>query len=265
LLLNRLPGIESSAVWNPEFVATVLFRERSRLAQLERWWLLNHLETAKARSQHRWQQAIEQPQRFLPDLRSDYALLLALHRLNLVGFVGQGQYTAESEAVKALLRRCKSSKQMQIALGRSPGKLKPMDWLGRLMRLVGVSSRSTQPKYGEVGRVYQYEAPDLDALNAAVLACLDQKFQPHSDSAATPPVKADQGQHLRPDQSSLAGQGVELPLRSSSDEEFESWLTPESVADLQALWEATQGNVGMRADLVRGVPDPVRRHLGLTG
>jgi hypothetical protein len=265
LLLNRLPGIESSAVWNPEFVATVLFRERSRLAQLERWWLLNHLETAKARSQHRWQQAIEQAQRFLPDLRSDYALLLALHRLNLVGFVGQGQYTAESEAVKALFRRCKSSKKMQIALGRSPGKLKPMDWLGRLMRLVGVSSRSTQPKYGEVGRVYQYEAPDLDALNAAVLACLDQKFQPHSDSAATPPVKADQGQHLSFDENPVKGQGDERLTGDSAKSDFEHWFTPESLADVRQMWESAQGNARMRSDLLREVPESVLRHLGLTG
>ena len=266
LLLNRLPGIETSPVWSPEFVATVLFRERSRLTQLERWWLLNHIEAAKSRSKHRWQQALEQEQPFLPDLRSDYALLLCLHRLNLIGLVGQGQYSADSEEVKALFRRCKHSKKMQIALGRSPGKLKPMDWVGRLMRLVGVSSRSTQPKYGEAGRIYQYEAPDLDALNAAVLACLDQKFHAAPEPAQTPQVKADETHHLSPNQSSVKGQGDENSASVFPDlAKLGHWLTPESVADLQAMWKSAQGNAGMQADLVRGVPEPVLRHLGLTG
>ena len=42
-----------------------------------------------------------------------------------------------------------------------------------------------------------------------------------------------------------------------------TWFAPESLADVQQMWEAADGR--LRADLIKSVPETVLRHLGLAG
>ena len=56
---------------------------------------------------------------------------------------------------------------------------------------------------------------------------------------------------------------VECDPTPSSPPDLEAWFTPESLADVQQMWKLADG--GMRADLTRGVPQAVLRHLDVAG
>lgn len=265
ILKSRLPGIEQSEVWSPGFIRQVLFDDRSLIKRLERYWLVNHLDAARERSKETYLQALEYGG-FLPDLRTDLRLLQALNHLgiNELGETLDG-YDNDSPLIKQIWEKCRRSKRLQAALGRRPGKLKPLDWVSRLARIVGIGSAS-HPKprrergQGSGDRFYSYHRPDDDPICAEVLKCLAQRFEKylHPQTAETTQQQGDDADHLSPLTNPLPAPGD--PPQSSavskadgfSDEdiaevrEMRALLAdlPEELADFRAgvdpgLWAAS--------------------------
>ena len=118
---------------------------------------------------------------FIPDIQSEYSHLQALESLGLLEILDSGkQLTASSKAVQDVYRRCKR-KQMQTALGRAPSAKKtPMEWIGRLMAGIGVTSRVKMSRRDEKGdryRQYTYIAPEADEVLATILDCFNRRFE----------------------------------------------------------------------------------------
>jgi hypothetical protein len=66
-------------------------------------------------------------------------------------------------------------------------------------------------------------------------------------------------------------EGIGSPLASNDSKtggdptptDLRAWFVPECLADLQQMWESSQSDPELLADLRRQVPEPVLRHLGL--
>ena len=260
-LKSRLPRIEYSIVWSWEFIAEVLFKDRGLIKRLERWWMLNHLETAQRRARDAWESVMAHGAH-LSDIRSDYRLLQAFDHLSIVQLC-DGQYRdARDPLVQTIYQKCRRSKPLQAALGRKPGKLSPLDWVGRLCRIVGITSQGEAKPHGQRGgegsdRWYRHQPPETDPYSCVILECLsrsyDQYGQPETAERLIDP--ATEVDHLLLNENLLTGQGDPgQPLALSAFERDR--LSVEAIADIRAMIaEATaQGPAVLKA--LQAVFDP---------
>ena len=194
LLIARLPGVQNTGVWSVQLVKRLLFTERRLVGQLERYWMLRHMGTAKARSRHMWAELLDGGAFFVTDIQSEYSRLQALESLGLLEILDGGeQLTANSKVVQDIYKRCRR-KQMQTALGRAPSAKKtPMEWIGRLMASIAVTSRvkmSRRDQKGDRYRQYLYVAPEADEVLATILDCFNDRFEKYLPQATPSEAKA---------------------------------------------------------------------------
>ena len=232
LLIARLPGIQNTSCWSAQLVKRLLFTERKLIGQLECYWMLRHMEAAKERSRQVWAELIDGSSFFLSDIKSDYAKLQALDSLRLLEIIDNQQaLTVNSEIVQAIYKRCKR-KRMQTALGRAPGK-KPMELIGRLMAGVGVTSRvkmSRRDERGDRYRQYTYIAPEKDETLAALLECLERRFEKY--------VKLPEIHKIERIGADQQGSN-NLPNIAIVDPFFDS---PEAITDVKEMIEQPEGD-----------------------
>lgn len=214
ILKSRLPEIENSVVWSPGFIRQVLFDDRGLIRRLERYWMVNNLEAARERSRETYLQALEYGG-FLPDIRTDLRLLQGLNHLGIHHLGGTlDGYDNDTPLIRQIWEKCKRSKRVQAALGRSPGKLKPLDWVSRLARLIGIGSTS-HPKprrergQGSGDRFYSYHRPTDDLTAAEILECLGRRFEKylHPQTAETTQQQGENADHLNPLINTLPAEG----------------------------------------------------------
>ncbi|NJN39296.1 MAG: hypothetical protein HC790_12255, partial [Acaryochloridaceae cyanobacterium CSU_3_4] len=195
-LCHRLPGIQHTEIWGPELIKELLFKQRSLIPSLERWWLLNHMDAAKERSLQRWEQIMAQEQSpFLPDIRSDFALLQAMQEIGLLRlFEGDVPFNENSEVIQEIYRKCKRRK-VATALRRRVGRQGPMEFVSRLTRLVGGSTESEQSWVRDESRgkrSYFFLSPETDEVKSVLLECINQRLQKYcAETAETIDSKGD--------------------------------------------------------------------------
>lgn len=133
LLKARLPGIEDSELWSWEFVRRIRFDERSLLSQLDAAWQFENPGDAEYLQRSR---ILAGKREFLGDFSSRYLKIRTLQALGLDKFFDSGKdWSSDSFEVVELYERCKK-KAIASLLGH-PGKMKPMQWLNRLLSLIG--------------------------------------------------------------------------------------------------------------------------------
>ena len=260
-LKSRLPRIEYSAVWSWEFIAEVLFKDRGLLKRLERWWMLTHLEAAQHRASEAWRYVMEQGAH-LTDIRSDYRLLQALDHLGIVQLCDGQVRDASNALVQAIYHQCRRSKKLQTALGRKPGKLSPLDWVGRLCRLVGITSHGEAKPHGQRGgessnRWYRHQSPETDSVHRAILECLGRSYEKHiepeiAERLTEPGTEVDH-LPLKENFSTVPGDPAQsMPLLA-----FElNPLSSEAITDIRAMITEARAQGPAVLDALRAVFDP---------
>ena len=132
-LKARLPGIEDSSLWNWEFVRRVRFDDRSLLSQLDADWIYQNPEDAEFLQRHRLSAGKRE---FLGDFSTRWLKIKALKALGLEKFLEPEKvWTQKSSEVLELLELCK--RKAIAALFGHPGKMKPIQWLNKLLQLIG--------------------------------------------------------------------------------------------------------------------------------
>jgi hypothetical protein len=132
-LKARLPGIEDSELWNWQFVRRVRFDERLLLSQLDADWIYQNPEDAEFLQKHRLSAGKRE---FLGDFSTRWLKIKGLKILGLEKFLEPGKvWTKESPEVIELLKVCK--KKAIANLFGHPGKTKPIQWLNKLLQLIG--------------------------------------------------------------------------------------------------------------------------------
>ncbi|MEG4287307.1 DUF3854 domain-containing protein [Microcoleus sp. A006_D1] len=158
-LKARLPGIENSDLWCWEFVRRVRFDERSLLNQLDANWIFKNQDDAAFLQRSR---IVAGKREFLGDFSTRYLKLRALKSLGLEQFLESESgkvWTKNSPEVLELLQRCKQ-KQLSQLLGH-PGKMKPIQWLNKLLNMIGSKLPAKNIKQNGVQhREYSYN-PEL--------------------------------------------------------------------------------------------------------
>ena len=132
-LKARLPGIGDSELWSWQFVRRVRFDERLLLSQLEAAWQFDNPEGAEYLQRSR---LLAGKREFLGDFSNRYLKIRALQALGLEKFLDSSKdWCGDDFEVVELYERCKK-KAITNLLGH-PGKMKPMQWLNRLLNLIG--------------------------------------------------------------------------------------------------------------------------------
>ena len=133
LLKARLPGIEDSELWSWQFVRRVRFDERSLLSQLDAAWQFDNPEDADYLQRSR---LLAGKREFLGDFSNRYLKIRALQALGLEKFLDSSKvWSGDDFEVTQIYEHCKK-KAIANLLGH-PGKMKPMQWLNRLLSLIG--------------------------------------------------------------------------------------------------------------------------------
>ncbi len=181
-LLDRLPGIELTDFWNPALIRRIKYDEPQLLANLERYYLSQNLDTAKALSIAKYERlnntAIAGGTICSWRHRTDYSMVKALNDIGLFSLINPGEaYTADSPAIKSIIRKCRT-KPIQHALKRSPGK-DSMKFIGRLLRLVGLEWKRITVRASDGTRNNAYTVINPipnDPILTTLLGCIGNQF-----------------------------------------------------------------------------------------
>lgn len=170
----RLPGIENSDLWSWEFVRRIRFDDRSLLSQLDSAWIFENPEDAEFLQRSR---ILAGKREFWGDFSTRWLKIKALKALGLERFLEPGKvWNQESSEVLELLERCKK-KAIANLLGH-PGGMKPMQWLNKLLSLIGCKLAGKNVKQNGVQhREYSYIAELSRPANWDELAAFTAKKQ----------------------------------------------------------------------------------------
>jgi len=173
-LKARLPGIEDSDLWSWQFVRRVRFDERSLLSQLDAAWQFDNPEDAEYLQRSR---ILAGKREFLGDFSNRYLKIRALRALGLEKFLDSSKdWSGDDFEVIELYERCKK-KAIANLLGH-PGKMKPMQWLNKLLSLIGCKLIGRRTKQnGVLNRVYSFDDELSTPANWDELAAFTAKKQ----------------------------------------------------------------------------------------
>ena len=126
---------------------------------------------------------------FLPDIRSDFAMLQAMQEIGLLRlFEGDDSLNENSELIQEIYRRCRR-KKIATALHRRVGKQRPMFFAGQLAKLVGGTTECEQSWVRDESRgkrSYFFHSPETDEVKSILLSCIDQRLNKYClESAET--------------------------------------------------------------------------------
>jgi hypothetical protein len=154
---ERLPGIENSNLWEWEFIYRVRFEERELLRQLDADWIYQNQEDAEYLQRQKLKSRILAGKReFMGDFYDRWLKIKVLRELNLEKFLEPGKiWTKESPEVLEVFKLC-SKKAIAKVLGH-PGKMQPIQWLNKLLKVLGHKLGGTKKKEnGETWWEYFY-------------------------------------------------------------------------------------------------------------
>ncbi|MGB3205311.1 MAG: plasmid replication protein, CyRepA1 family [Crinalium sp.] len=178
-LLKRLPGIEASERWFPEFIYKVRYEDRNFINKCQLYWLLTHPEAALLQQRERWNWLVKQEKVFLGDIKSDFSKVWALQQLGILELIeSKNVWSDDSPELLALVERGKNKKVVS-ALGMGVGQSTPTAYLRRVLRLIGVKLKHDRKRKNKkqitLVSIYQPALHDPDRL--VILECIDRRLQ----------------------------------------------------------------------------------------
>lgn len=219
-ILDQLPGIDHDPIWSSEFIFKILFKDRQLISQVRRAWMLDHpdivkrLELEKIKRRH---------DRFFDDRasltwrdRNEWGKLWALSEVGILDILNHPDHdkvwTDNDPEIQHVIEQGKR-KAIYLHLGRQ-GKLAPLQYVGRLLGMVGAGWMGKQVKQEDGSKIREYrinrdqwETAEWEAMTNSLTykwaKYLDTDFEPidwqvsamyHQESAkkVTPILREDQ-------------------------------------------------------------------------
>jgi len=150
-LLDKLPGLKDSELWNWEFVRRAIYDDRNLRSQLEAAWLFKNQDDAEYLQRRNWREPLRT---FLPDISDRWLKLRAMSGLNLQQFLDpEKRWTASSPEVQKIVKLCKKSAIANI-LGYPTADYE-MRFINKLLGIVGIKLIASQVRDGD-NREWQY-------------------------------------------------------------------------------------------------------------
>ena len=150
-LLDKLPGLKDSELWNWEFVRRAIYDDRNLRSQLEAAWLFKNQDDAEYLQRRNWREPLRT---FLPDISDRWLKLRAMSGLNLQQFLDpEKRWTASSPEVQKIVKLCKKSAIANI-LGYPTAEYE-MRFINKLLGIIGIKLIASQVRDGD-NREWQY-------------------------------------------------------------------------------------------------------------
>ena len=150
-ILDKLPGLKDSELWNWEFVRRLVYDDRNLRSQLEAAWLFKNQDDAEYLQRRNWREPLRT---FLPDISDRWIKLRAMSGLNLQQFTdSEKRWTADSLEVKKIIKLCKKSAIANILGFPTDGY--EMRFINKLLGILGVKLVASQVRHGDE-RFWQY-------------------------------------------------------------------------------------------------------------
>lgn len=149
-ILESLPGIENDPIWSPDFLLKILHTDRQLISQTRRYWLLTNPSVNQRLEQEKFKKAYD---RFFDDRysmpwldRNDWGKVWALGQSGILDILNHPDpdkpWSASDPEIQTIIQNCKR-KALRLHLGYV-GKTDPMQYVGRLLRMVGARWQSKQ-------------------------------------------------------------------------------------------------------------------------
>jgi len=189
-LLDRLPGIDLTDIWDADFILSTL-KDQDFINKHSRFWMLNNLDISQKRSELKWYFGATGEYFYLGGMVKDAHLKIwALHQLNILQFADGRQYNKDSLEVLEFYNKAFNDRRINTALGENiapetaTGKER-IELLRKCFKAIGLNLKFDGKKTidGIRQRVYSL---DLEAFNdkvrVEVLNAIERKYSGYLNS-----------------------------------------------------------------------------------
>jgi hypothetical protein len=165
-------------------IERLLYDDRDLHRKFERRYWLENIDEARKHQRQKWIKACERaldpdkPRSLnLSKWRSDLLEAIALHDLGLHNFLAPGfEWDAKSIEVIELYSLIRKSKRIQRDLNFKPGSLKPIEIVGRLLKRIGVRTKSKREGAKNSKRDRRYSIAPINPIDEQLRAAVGDRL-----------------------------------------------------------------------------------------
>jgi hypothetical protein len=182
-LLERIPGIKDTELWNADFIYEYYIKDKEFITKQQRYWLLNNFEVSQKRHEVDWYYKATGEDFFNASMRRiSHLTIWALKELNILQFL-KGEWHKDMPEVISLIEKARQP-EIALALGEKPnapridGKER-IEFISKLLAMVGCKFKKQGQKLfnGVRQRVYAVDIEFMEnPARLAVLAAVERKF-----------------------------------------------------------------------------------------
>ena len=186
-LKMRLPGIEQTQLWSPEFIKDILIDNPSKISQIERLIDIDMPLMAIEKGKERWSNYLNREKLSIADTRHDTAILKTLEKLDILPLLENGKtYSEGDEELETFMKKC--TKEVQRVLGLKIGKQNSVRFFGRVIsKFFGLKLSSFRPRVnGKQTYVYMISGYEDSYLNI-MCDCIMRRYEKVMDRTAKMP------------------------------------------------------------------------------
>jgi hypothetical protein len=176
--------IESRPLLNPELIERLLYEDRDLARKFERRYWLENIDEARKHQRQKWIKACERaldpdkPRSLnLGKWRSDLLEAIALRDLGLHHFLAPDfEWDAKSSEVIELYSVIRKSKRIQRDLNFKPGSQKPIEIVSRLLKRIGVRTKSKREGAKNSKRDRRYSIAPINPIDEQLRAAVGDRL-----------------------------------------------------------------------------------------
>jgi len=201
-LIDRLPGIDQTEIFTPEFIKKILYDDKELIGNLQRYYFLQNFDISKKRSEVNWYYQATNQHFFLGSMAKDSHLKIwALQQLgisNIQDKLLEGEELhKDHELVINLYNTAISSYQIMLALGTKVPRATLLgkertDLLKSCFKMIGVKLKRVGRKLCSDGirrNCYTIDMDDyLSPERLGILGAIDKKYQNYLESESVKKV-----------------------------------------------------------------------------
>ncbi|EKE96425.1 hypothetical protein FDUTEX481_09771 [Tolypothrix sp. PCC 7601] len=195
-LLDRLPGIEDTSIWDAEFINDYYLKDKEFISKQQRFYFLSNFEISKKRSEVNWYYLATNQHFYMGQAKADSHLKIwGLQQVNIRQFL-EGEYHKNSPELEELMQQCRDRKDIASALNIEPkpateSRKENIELLRSLLDLIGLKLAKPSRKLvnGVRERVYCVDKAAMSyPVRTEILKAIARKFDGYLESDAVKKV-----------------------------------------------------------------------------
>jgi hypothetical protein len=250
-LLDRLPGIEDTSIWDAEFINDYYLKDKEFISKQQRFYFLSNFEISKKRSEVNWYYLATNQHFYMGQAKADSHLKIwGLQQLNALQFL-EGEYHKNSPEIEGLIQLCRDRKDIASALNIEPkppteSRKENIELLRSLLDLIGLKLAKPTRKLvnGVRQNVYCVDKAAMSyPVRAEVLKAIARKFDGYLESEAVKKVVWEEAPVIEAVEAQAAA--VEVAVVEQVDEltAVATVLSHESSADINPELASVQQTI----------------------